>query len=50
MTQVVGGTDAPDACPRAARLTSFQSVFATQYCEVLGIHPATTLPDHQGLP
>jgi uncharacterized protein (DUF1501 family) len=46
--QVVGATDARGESPRGRPYTP-QNVLATLY-HVLGIDPATTLPDHQGRP
>lgn len=46
--QVVGATDARGENPQAQAYTP-QNVLATLY-RVLGIDPATTLPDHQGRP
>jgi uncharacterized protein (DUF1501 family) len=46
--QVVGATDARGENPRGGTYTP-QNVLATLY-RVLGIDPATTLPDHQGRP
>ncbi len=46
--QVVGATDARGENPRGGAYTP-QNVLATLY-RVLGIDPATTLPDHQGRP
>jgi uncharacterized protein (DUF1501 family) len=46
--QVVGATDARGENPRGGAYTP-QNVLATLY-HVLGIDPATTLPDHQGRP
>jgi uncharacterized protein (DUF1501 family) len=46
--QVVGATDARGENPRRGAYTP-QNVLATLY-RVLGIDPATTLPDHQGRP
>jgi uncharacterized protein (DUF1501 family) len=48
MGQVVGATDARGENPRGGAYTP-QNVLATLY-HVLGIDPATTLPDHQGRP
>jgi hypothetical protein len=44
--QVVGATDPRGERPRGQPYTP-QNVLATLY-HVLGIDPATTLPDHQG--
>jgi uncharacterized protein (DUF1501 family) len=46
--QVVGATDARGERPKGGAYTP-QNVLATLY-HVLGIDPATTLPDHQGRP
>ena len=46
--QVVGATDAARRAPQGQPYTP-QNVLATLY-HVLGIDPATTLPDHQGRP
>jgi uncharacterized protein (DUF1501 family) len=46
--QVVGATDARGENPRGGAYTP-QNVLATLY-RMLGIDPATTLPDHQGRP
>src|SRR5262245_31198040 len=46
--QVIGATDARGENPRGRPYTP-QNVLATLY-HVLGIDPATTLPDHQGRP
>jgi hypothetical protein len=46
--QVVGATDARGEAPRGRPYTP-QNILATLY-HVLGIDPATTLPDHQGRP
>jgi hypothetical protein len=48
MGQVVGATDARGENPKGRPCTP-QNVLATLY-HVLGIDPATTLPDHQGRP
>ncbi|HYT95602.1 MAG TPA: DUF1501 domain-containing protein [Gemmataceae bacterium] len=48
MGQVVGATDARGESPRGGAYTP-QNVLATLY-HVLGIDPASTLPDHQGRP
>jgi hypothetical protein len=48
MGQVVGATDARGERPKGRAYTP-QNVLATLY-HVLGIDPATTLPDHQGRP
>jgi hypothetical protein len=48
MGQVVGATDARGENPKGRPYTP-QNVLATLY-HVLGIDPATTLPDHQGRP
>ena len=48
MGQVVGATDRKGARPIGQPYTP-QNVLATLY-HVLGIDPATTLPDHQGRP
>jgi len=48
MGQVVGATDARGEAPKGQAYTP-QNVLATLY-RVLGIDPATTLPDHQGRP
>ncbi len=48
MGQVVGATDPRGERPRGKAYTP-QNVLATLY-HVLGIDPATTLPDHQGRP
>ena len=48
MGQVVGATDAARREPEGQPYTP-QNVLATLY-HVLGIDPATTLPDHQGRP
>jgi hypothetical protein len=48
MGQVIGATDARGEAPRGRAYTP-QNVLATLY-HVLGIDPATTLPDHQGRP
>jgi Protein of unknown function (DUF1501) len=48
MGQVVGATDSKGAHPSSRPYTP-QNVLATLY-HVLGIDPATTLPDHQGRP
>jgi hypothetical protein len=48
MGQVVGATDSKGAHPIGQPYTP-QNVLATLY-HVLGIDPATTLPDHQGRP
>jgi hypothetical protein len=48
MDQVIGATDARGEAPRGGAYTP-QNVLATIY-HVLGIDPATTLPDHQGRP
>jgi hypothetical protein len=46
--QVIGATDARGESPKGRPYTP-QNVLATLY-HVLGIDPATTLPDHQGRP
>ena len=48
MGQVVGATDRTAAAP-TTQPYSPQNVLATLY-HVLGIDPATTLPDHNGRP
>ena len=48
MAQVVGATDARGEHPKGQPYTP-RNVLATLY-HVLGIDPATTLPDHQGRP
>src|SRR3954469_821738 len=48
MGQVIGATDARGENPKGRPYTP-QNVLATLY-HVLGIDPATTLPDHQGRP
>jgi hypothetical protein len=48
MGQVIGATDARGERPRGEPYTP-QNVLATLY-PVLGIDPATTLPDHSGRP
>ncbi len=48
MGQVIGATDSRGENPRGKAYTP-QNVLATLY-HVLGIDPATTLPDHQGRP
>jgi uncharacterized protein (DUF1501 family) len=48
MGQIVGGTDRTAAAPTSTPYTP-QNVLATLY-HVLGIDPATTLPDHTGRP
>lgn len=48
MGQVIGATDARGERPRGLPYTP-QNVLATLY-HVLGIDPATTIPDHQGRP
>jgi uncharacterized protein (DUF1501 family) len=48
MGQVIGATDARGEAPKGGAYTP-QNVLATLY-HVLGIDPATTLPDHQGRP
>jgi hypothetical protein len=48
MGQVIGATDQHGGRPKGRAYTP-QNVLATLY-HVLGIDPATTLPDHQGRP
>jgi hypothetical protein len=48
MGQVIGATDARGEHPQGGAYTP-QNVLATLY-HVLGIDPATTIPDHQGRP
>jgi hypothetical protein len=48
MGQVIGATDSRGEAPKGKAYTP-QNVLATLY-HVLGIDPATTLPDHQGRP